>query len=369
MRRVVVFIAVGIALYASPAWSQTCTTFAVQTGQLPIMLTGKIAYEDETVNPNENIDHFLYVYDFSKGGSPTKVPLTDINGVALSGQENPVFTPDGSAILFAAISTVNDNQEFDLFYWNITSGKNPTNITSSMGNNRDEDVKFSPDGNSIVWKEATGIVTANFSVDAQGNPIISNEKMLVGGQIGTSNEKSGPVFSPDQKYVYYYLGDAAPFSVQRYDSASTSTPTSEAFPQDLSLTHYYPVYPDLYNFMYVGWLPQTSTTCPTTSPILKCYDKVFVRAKLPAAGTAWNATDCVADNSDPAPVDADHFIYSRDNNPDGTTSYELYLGEISSGKSWSLSSFGINISGGSFVGSNYTGLMSAPAARRTGGLP
>jgi hypothetical protein len=352
------FFALGVISCTSSAWSQTCTTtFTVQDpASLPPVLIGKVAYEDESSN------HQIYVYDFNAGGTPSKVPSPDQSGLALSGMENPVFLPDGSGILFAAVSTISGNAETDLFYWNLDPEQPPANITSSMGNHRDEDVKFSPDGESIVWKQNVGIVTAKISW-GQGTPVISNPSTPL---VGSSPEASAPVYSPDQKYIYYYVNASpTPLHIERYDFISKNTAT--AFPQDPSLTYYYPADPDLYNFMYVSWLPPTTATCTMLSPYLKCYDKIYVGAKLPAAGTAWNATDCAADNSDPAPVDADHFIYSRDNNPDSNTDYELYLGEISTGKSWSLSA--LNISGGSFVGANYYAGQSAPnsAIHREGG--
>jgi hypothetical protein len=325
---------------ASVAWSQSLTcSFTPQSGSIPAgVLTGQIAVEDEDSN-------LLYIYDLSSGQT-YPVPLS-----GLTNAENPVFTPDGSAILFSA----DNGTEYDLYYWKIGMAS-PVDLTPSSSN-KNQDVKFSPDGSMIVWKrEATvgvgGIAVANISFSG-GTPSLSNITQLASG----SAEQSGPVFSPDQKYIYYYANNGSgepPGQIWRYDIASQST--QSAFAQDATVYHYYPVYPDLYNFMYVSPLPVVLVPCGT-----KCLDKIFVRAKLPSVGTAWNTTDCASDNSDPAPVSQDYFIYSRDNPGNNSsqhnTQYDLYLGQISTGNSWFLlkpSDLNIVAGDSSLVGSNYT---------------
>jgi hypothetical protein len=104
----------------------------------------------------------------------------------------------------------------------------------------------------------------------------------------------------------------------------------------------------------------------------KRLDKIFMRTKLPGAGTAWNPSDCNSDNSDPASVSQDYFIYSRDNpngdNSQHNTEYDLYLGQFSTGFVWLLlkpSDLNISTSNSSLVGSNYTSIPASggPQAR------
>jgi len=327
MRSCGLLLGVGLVSFAPAAWSQSCS-FTPQAGPIPAgVLAGQVAFDDKNTGA-------VYSYDF------TSTTLTTVPMSGLSGGENPVYLPDGSAILFAAVSTVGGNPETDLFYWKIASAAQPVNITSAMGNHRDEDVKFSPDGNTIVWKQDIGIVTANFSLDGGGNPVVSNPPTTL---VPRPPEASAPVFSPDQNYLYYFINNANPVpeQIERYDLVSKNT--TSAFPQDVNVTYYYPAAPDLYNFMYVSRLPG--------APCAAC-DKIYVGAKLPAPGTVWNAADCAVNNSDPAPVSADYFIYSRDNND---SQYQLYLGQISTGFAWSLQTLpGLSTISGSFVGANYT---------------
>ena len=316
MRSLAVGIAVGVVCCASVAWSDPCSfTPAPDPAPFP---PGRVVYQDA-------IGGGLYIYDF-KDGTLTTVPISGLGSAT-----NPVFSPDGGAILFSAVIS----DERHLFYWTIGSAQ-PVNITAWMGNLRNEDPKFSPDGYHVVWKQNFGIETANFAFNDLGQPILFNLQQLV----ANPPEASGPVYSPTQKYVYYFTSTSSqPEQIQRYDVAAATT--APAFAMDPTVQYYYPVAPDLYDFLYVSWLPG-AIACP------HC-DKIYVRAKLPDSGTPWNPTDCAADNSDPAPVNEDYFVYSRRS----ATLYNLYLGQISTGNAWILPP-AANISGASLVGSNYT---------------
>lgn len=317
-------ICLATILCASMAQSDPCSFTPQNPSTLP-PLTGQVVYEDDNSGN-------LYMYDF-KSAVLTALPVTTSWG--LSAAENPVFSPDASAVLFSAVV----NNARHLFYWPIGAAQ-PVNITAPMGNLRNEDPKFSPDGYHIVWKQDFGIEVGSFSFDDLGNPILFNTQQIA----ANPPEASGPTYSPSQKYIYYFIGSSSQTKqLQAYDAATGVT--APAFTQNPNVQYYYPVDPDLYDFIYVSWLP-TAVACP------QC-DKIYLFSKVANTGTAWNATDCAADNSDPAPIDEDYFIYSRDNNTD-SSQYELYVGQISTGNAWSLSSLGLNPSGGSFLGADYT---------------
>lgn len=345
MRHRAVVLGVAFAFCASTAWPQSLTcSFSPQTPATIPLTSGQIALEDEDHNS-------LYVYDL---GTKTTylVPLT-----GLSNAENPVFTPDGSAILFSAENAT----EYDLYYWKVGT-TSLVNLTQSSSR-KNQDVKFSPDGSMIVWKNQSpstpnvgGIAIANISLSG-GTPTLSNVTQLLNGLTadGPTVEQSAPVFSPDQKYIYYFTNNGSmelPGQIWRYDFASGTA--GPAFPQATSeptYYYYYPAYPDLYNLMYVG------------GPISTGIDKIFVRAKLPGPGTIWGATDCLSNNSDPAPVSQDYFIYSRDNKQnDGSqqnSQFDLYLGQLSTGFVWFLlkpSDLNISEFNSSLAGSNYTSI-------------
>ena len=323
--RLLALIAIGLGSCVSAAWSDPCS-FTPQTTALP-QLQGRVVFEDFATGQ-------LYVYDFK-----TNV-LTNllVSYWGLTSATNPVFSPDGSGILFSAVVGSPPNDQRHLFYWKIGTGL-PINLTGGMGNLRNEDPKFSSNGARVLWKQNNGIETADFSFDDLGRPALLHPTQV----IGSSPEASGPVFSPTQKYIYYFRSNGTVQQLWRYDSSANPPSTAPAFSQDPSIQYYYPADPDLYDFLYVSWLP-TAVACP------HC-DKIYVRTRLPDAGTPWNPTDCAADNSDPAPVDEDYFIYSRDRNPDGNSSYELYLGQLSTGSAWKLN---ISIASSSLLGSNYT---------------
>lgn len=265
---------------------------------------------------------------------------TDLNDLPL----NPVFSPDGSAILFSAVQYIAGEYQRHIFYWRIGSPA-PVNLTAPLGNLRHEDPKFSPQGNTIVWKEFYNIVTAGLKFNSRGVPALSGSPKHItnNGAKGTFTEASGPSFSRTGKYIYYWTGSgsAFPIHIHKYDVA-TKTAVPLPFPQAAKIAYYYPVDPDLYDLLYVSW---PSAANPS--------DKIYLSSGITGLSSAWNAADCSADNSDPAPVDEDYFIYSRDHNTD-SSSYELYLGQLSTDYSWSVSSLGLNNSAGDALGANYT---------------
>ena len=265
---------------------------------------------------------------------------TDANDLPL----NPMYSPDGSAILFSAVQYIGGEYQRHVFYWRIGSPA-LVNLTAPLGNLRHEDPKFSPNGNAIVWKENFNIVTASLKFNSQGVPALSGSPRHItnNGAQGTFTEASGPSFSPTGKYIYYWTGskDAFPIHIHKYNvTAKASVPLP--FPQPAKIAFYYPVDPDLYDLLYVSWLNASTP-----------FDKIYLSSGITGVSTVWNAADCGADNSDPAPVDEDYFIYSRDGNADSSF-YELYLGQISTGYSWSLSPPGLNNSAGDALGADYT---------------
>jgi Tol biopolymer transport system component len=321
MRRYCILLAAALVFAAAPAWSQC--TFKVKSQASRPALTGRLVYEDSTTGQ-------LYLYDFQA------VTLTNFTATwAATANENPVFSPDGKAVLFSAVQS----DQRHLYYWKIGAAQ-PVNLTLAMGNLRNEDPKFAPSGKAIVWKQSFNIVTAPLNFDGSGNPSLGAVTAITtNGVQGTTTEASAPVFSPTAKDVYYYTGSGANAQVQKYD---TTTHVFTPFPKTAGVEYYYPVDPDLYDFLYVSWLSSTNM-----------FDKIFLYSQITNTSTAWNPTDCAANNSDPAPVDEDYFIYSRDDNSDGDR-YELYLGQIATGFAWTLTPLHVNIRGDALLGANYT---------------
>jgi Tol biopolymer transport system component len=333
--------ALGGALAAgigSPVWALSAAPCA--TGAARPQITGQLAFQ---VGDGDSAS--VYYLDFQSGDAPrpTKIPLGDADpSKSVFGATNPTFSPDGKAIVFAANF---NNVEHDIYYWPINSPSPGMNLTPSTGLSN-EDVKFSPDGTKMVWKQNGGIVVAPFSYDANGQPVLGQAQRIVPGDPSSGpNEASGPVFTPSGASIFFYIGHTkaggvAPEFIHRYDVAG-GTITMTPFAEDPSRYYYYPM---------VG---TASTKLFYTNGI--GFDQISAYANADAisgAATTFNGTD-TEDNSDPTPVNGDLFIFSRDHNAaDGDTAYELYLGQWSTNQCWTLTSW-VSFPGEDVVGAAF----------------
>ncbi len=334
MKHVVCLLGLILAVCAGPAAAQTCTTFTPQPDSTRPALAGRITYQDSAHNT-------LYLYDL-QSASAASVPL-QIPTAGLSSVANPVFTPDGTAIAFTASPS---GGRTDIFYWPIGAAA-ASNLTAAMTSNDNEDVRFSSDGTLMVWKQNYGISVAGFTFDANGQPVLFDVNHVVSGTQSSTTEASGPYFSPDKSYIYYFTGSASfgPQRIQRYSFAGNSS--VPAFAQRTGINYYFPVDPDLYDLIYVS-----KTDANPAVDKIYFYPSVSLSSTTDA-GLIWNGSDCFADNSDPAPVNEDFFIFSRDHNTINS-GYDLYIGQVSTGFAWSLSPINVNVASGQMLGANFT---------------
>ena len=323
-----VFIAFGLFLLAVPAAAQTCS-FTPQTSALPT-LKGRVVYTDQSTGQ-------IGMYDFNTASTVSIPSAVNSLGTSTDQITNPVFSPDGKALLFSGVAT----GQRHLFYW-VIGTTTVTNLTSPQGNLRHEDGKFSPNGAKIVWKRDGNIVTADLSTS--GTPSLSNiVAVTTNGVLGTATEASGPVYGQSMQFIYYFTGNSTyTEQLQRYSYIDGSV--TAVFPAD-GLQYYYPTSPDLYDLIYVRWISFTNH-----------HDEIQLYLTLLNSRYIWGAADCAADNSDPAPVDERYFIYSRDNNTGlGAGQYELYLAQMKNGSAAWLLPSAINVGGSaSLIGANYT---------------
>ncbi|MGH6872306.1 MAG: TolB family protein [Rhizomicrobium sp.] len=333
------------ALIASAAEAQTCQTFSTSTDPAP-SLTGRVVYQEDDSG-------LLYMYDFK---ARAFIPI-DQKSWGLTVARNPVFSPDGKAIVFTAVRGTGRNAKRQVFYWLIGAAQ-PANLTDGK-TVPNEDPHFSQRGDTIVWKQNFGIATADLVIDPANPsmPHIANFKKLINGtpsgmngEPSTPPEASGPVFSPSGRYIYYFINARAYARVMRFDTLTGTSESPFAFPQVDGTHYYYPVDPDSYAFLYVSW-PDPATM----------HDKIYVYSNLNQTSYLWNGTDCVAENADPAPVDENYIIFSRKAAGDR---FKLYVGQLidpsqplsataTPARIWNLP-FGLNGTKGDMIGANYT---------------
>ena len=354
MRWALILAALACSTTAGVAAAQSCPVSASNTRPT---LPGRLVFEDYWDSP---LQSNVYLYDFA-GANDTTTPFElPIGSWGLAVATNPVFSPDGQAVVFSARPASDTTSgRSDLYYWvisNATPSPSPYQITDSGPGIANEDVKFSPDGTLIAWKQSTvsgsvypqNIVIGHFSFDDFGAPVINNTRTVASGNLSSASEKSAPVFSANGGKVYYFVGSRhfppEQIGVVGVDGGASGTAFS---PQPTDHYFYYPIVDDAGGQLFY--------TSGALSGPNAGFDHLFVEPdsnNVTGAGMAWNTCDTMLDDSDPAPVDGDYFIFSRDHSG-GNGDYELFLGQLSTGKIWSLAA-GVNAVAGSLRGSNYT---------------
>ncbi len=256
-------------------------------------------------------DSKLFMYNFETN---TKTELS--LGWNIDNEMNADISPDGSKIVF-----MGDNsglpRDWDIYIWSIGSNNEPTNLT--LGNNlRDEDPKFSPDGNSIIFKQNGDIKI----MDLLGNIIteITND--------GFNIEESMPYFTTDAQKIIYAQG-----AREHSDIYLINLDGSGKIPlySQNGVAEYYPIVKNSSSFYYTRWVSSTNHN-----------DQIYLGDFL-GNSTNVSVNDLYSNNSDAFPVNSDYLFFSSTRNG-SVGGYDIYLGQLSTGLVWNLQSFGINSS-------------------------
>ena len=133
-------------------------------------------------------DATMWVIDLPTG------ELTQV-GADWRGMVSPInahFSADGQTITFMGSNSGIIEKDWDVFVskWDGAQWSEPINLTGPNGA-RDEDPKFSPDGDTIIYKENGVLATVSKSGGAK--------KYLTAGEA----ESSMPFYSPDGKTIMF----------------------------------------------------------------------------------------------------------------------------------------------------------------------
>lgn len=256
-------------------------------------------------------DSKLFMYNFS---TETKSELS--SNWNIDHEMNAHISPDGTQIVFMGDDS-GLPRDWDIYIWNIGSINAPTNLTSS-NNLRDEDPKFSPDGNNIIFKQNGDIKVMNL-IGTILNTITND---------GSTKEESMPYYTTDGQQVIYAKGvkENSDIYIINIDGSNNTALYNVA-----GVTEYYPVVKDNSSFFYSRWISSSNHL-----------DQVYL-GDFFGNSSSLSINDSESNNSDAYPVDSDYLFFSSTRNS-GMGGYDLYLGQISTGKVWSLNDFGINSS-------------------------
>ncbi|SJM94069.1 TolB family protein [Crenothrix polyspora] len=253
---------------------------------------------------------------------------------------NAHFSPNGRYIVFMG----KQNTRWNIFIWKPGSSLAPINLTNHTQDSSDvsEDPKFSPDGNYIVYKNNADIVLSRLTFANPDAPLLGTSSRLTNN--GYDTEESMPYFSTNGKSVFYSQGAGANSDIYRvnfkikYNQLVADTPSLVTGKEGLS--EYYPVTKNNALF-FVSW-----------KDALTKMDQIYwYLPNLQGQPVELSLNDCNADNSDPAPIDNANIFFSSNR---GDKFYRLYVGNIYTGKVWSMSNLGVNEAQKHQLGASYT---------------
>ena len=295
------------AVTDSYSWSNSFQTMS----DVPFPLEkGMLIYHSYT-NYEKAWDSRLFTYNFE-----THAKSEISSGWNIDHEMNAHFSPDGSKIVFMG-DDAGLPRDWDVYIWDIGSNDSPTNLTIS-NDLRDEDPKFSPDGNYIIFKQNGDIKIMDLSGTISNH--VTND--------GSSVEESMPFFTPDGQKVVYARGAKSGSDIYVVNSDGTG---NLALFNVASVSEYYPIVRDDTSFFYTRWVSASDT-----------HDQIFL-ANLSGKSTGLKINDLTANNSDAYPVGPDYLFFSS-TRPGGAGGYDLYLGQISIGSIWCLNDTAINSS-------------------------
>jgi len=284
----------------------------------------------------DNYDGQLYVFDF------TLRTLVNVSSSwNVDNATNAHFSPDGTKLVFMGVPKGQHTRaSWDIYLWNVASDTAPTDLTEGNGV-LDQDPKFFPDGLHVAFKHDGDIAIID---------IVSKEitTLTTGGNI---SEKSMEYPTRDGKAILYAEGSGAQSSIYAIDIASKLVTPLVTGPYQ----NYYPIVKDDTSFLYARWASASNLAD-------QIYLATFAGASYPAA---FNVE--TSDDSDPYPVDSTIVLFSSDR-PGGKGGYDLYVGNLATGATRSLSLFNMNTSLQE-LGSCYTKNSVPLSVRESSGSP
>jgi Tol biopolymer transport system component len=269
-------------------------------------LTGKIVYH--SYSDYNAWDSQLFVLDLATG---TRTAISA--GWNIDHEMNAHWSPDGTKLVFMG-DVAGEPRNWDIFIWTVGSSQ-PVNLTN--GASREEDPKFSPDGQRIVFKKDNDL----WQMDLNGNIInnITNTATV---------EESMPFYTADGNAILFAPGVGAGSDIYRINTNGTSR---QAMVAVSNVQEYFPIARDNASFFYTSW--QNSSDF---------HDQIYLKYYANSSGTRLPFNSSTSNYSDAYPVGSQYVLTSSDR-PGGKGNYDLYIADINTGQIWSLDSYNSNV--------------------------
>lgn len=303
--------------YAGPSYASCVNNPQNEPSATLPALSGKLVYHAYEKYGDGSSQ--LFLYDFSKG------QLTQLSNKTwgISDPMNANISPDGKSIVFMG----KQKNTWNVYKWELGSNTTPTNLTNSSGKTKNEDPKYSFDGKSIVYKSNGDIMKMDLKTQKVINLTKDDPKV--------ENAMSYP--SVDGNVIYFTKGAYGESGIYQ---KNLRTGVTCSFSVEPGVSNYYPIVRDEDTVFFTKWLNANVKN-----------DQLYLKKTTPnAKPIELPINDCMANNSDAAPVGSDQVIFSSTTKGNG---YELYLGDINTGKRWSLNSLGMNTGAKNKLGAHY----------------
>lgn len=251
----------------------------------------------------------MFIYDFSAD------QLTEISrGWNIYDPINAHFSPDGTKIVFMG-EAVRDGK-WDIYLWTVGASGLPVNLTAGDGC-RDEDPKFSSDGQSICFKQTPSGEDGNVKImDLTGN--------IIAGVTNNTIESGMPYFSTDGTALVYARGSGSTSDIYRVNIDGT---LDHALVNVSNVQEYYPIVLDATSFLYARWYSAADH-----------HDQVYRGSFDGSVPVRLPFNESTADFSDAFPCGSDYVILSCDKSG-GSGAYDLYIADVTTGDMWSLNEY------------------------------
>ena len=281
--------------------------YVPDTPALPV-LNGQLVFHAYTCYTCD--DSQVYLFDFT-----TKQLQCLSEQWEIVNPMNAHFSPDGTKITF--MGKPKGAGDWDVFLYDFKTAGAPLNLTHAA-HARDEDPKFSFDGSKIVFKR-NGILT---EMDTLGGVLKSYAL--------PHPEASMPYYTGDGNRILY---SARETGSERADIFLLSVADGSIRPvaAQPNLEEYYPIVRDDTSFLFTRWRVSGN---PNDQVYLGFFDNRASK-RLP-----FNESD--HDFSDAYPVSGRYLVLSS-TKAGGKGAYDLYVADLVSGASWSLSQYKPNL--------------------------
>ena len=216
--------------------------------KLALPRTGRLAFHSYTAYDLDDegrrwLDGRIHICDFP---ADTATTIPEIGKHVIHAM-NPAFSRDGAKLAFMALPIgpkygADWPAAFDIFVYDFRSGE-LINVSkqADLGVSIDEDPVFTPDGSSLVFKRDRAdlwkIGLKSFRAEA-----ITTD--------GKQREESGPRISPDGKWIVYWNGDGAVADVYRIPMAGGPAELLAGLP---GIQEMFPVFMDNCHLAYTRW--------------------------------------------------------------------------------------------------------------------